>query len=69
MFQVMFQVFCVALITGFLGMVVVYTEYYSGENSENDLFMIIMLSGVWVSFIIIAVPLFKWLFKKKENNN
>lgn len=69
MFQVIFQVFCVALITGFLGMFVVYTEYYSGENSENDLFMIIMLSGILVSFIIITVPFFKWLFKKKENNN
>ena len=67
LFRMLFQVFCVVLITGFLGMVVVYVEYYSGENSEYDLFTWIMLSGLLVSFFVVTVPFFKWLLKKNKN--
>ncbi len=68
--KIIFQVFCIALVTGFLSMLVVYTDYYSGENSESDLFTFIMLSGLLLSAIIIMIPFFKWLFKSentKEN--
>jgi Na+/H+-dicarboxylate symporter len=68
-FKVLFQIFCVALITSFLAMLVVYTEYYSGENLETDWFAIIMLSGFLLSVFVVLFPVVKWLLKYKNDNH
>ena len=56
---VLWRLFCVWLLTGFLGLIVVRNDYYEGSGGAGDQLWLIFLFGAMASLWIILRPVFR----------